>query len=232
MTMMRAWMSVAVVVSSVAVGAQQLAPPPTTEGLPPLTPTAIPAPLELPADRPLRLIAAQQLAMAAYPELRTRGLQLRVETTTTGATVTFGFAARDRADVRGASRPREAQLIVEAAFDGEDRIAAAVLRGRLARSAERRRIRALTTGIAEALEADGALFPPTKRAALLERLGLRAFDRVLGSLTAGSATFQQGSVDEGLYWEVATTSASGEPVSLGFEPYAGRLVRVVKGGAQ
>jgi hypothetical protein len=170
--------------------------------------------------------------MTAYPELRTRGLQLRVETTESGSTVTFGFAERDRADVLGASRPRAAQLVVEATFDGDDRISAAVLRGRLAKTAERRRIRALTSDIAQALDAEGALFGPTRREALLQRVNLGAFERVLGRLTVASAAFQQGTSDDGLYWELATTTASGEPVTLGFEPYAGRLVRVVKGGAK
>jgi hypothetical protein len=66
----------------------------------------------------------------------------------------------------------------------------------------------------------------------LKRLDLTRFERLLGRLTAAGATFQQGSMDDGLFWEVATTTASGEPVTLAFEPYAGRLVRVVKGDAQ
>jgi hypothetical protein len=231
-TMMRVWIGVSLLVTSAAVAAQQAPPPPSTQGLPALTPIATPALPELPADRPARLLAAQQLAMTAYPELRTRGLQLRVETTETGSTVTIGFAERDRADVLGASRPRAAQLVVEATFDGDDHLSAAVLRGRLAKTAERRRIRALTSGIAQALDAEGALFGPTRREALLQRLDLGRFERVLGRLTASGATFQQGSTEDGLFWDVQTTTAAGEPVTLGFEPYAGRLVRVVKGGAQ
>ncbi len=58
----------------------------------------------LPADRPERLMAAQQLAMVAYPEVRTRGLQVRVEETSGGTTVTIGFAERDRNDVLAQSR--------------------------------------------------------------------------------------------------------------------------------
>jgi hypothetical protein len=39
-------------------------------------------------------------------------------------------------------------------------------------------------------------------------------------------------MEDGLFWEVATTTASRQAVTLGIEPYAGRLVRVVNGGAQ
>jgi hypothetical protein len=102
----------------------------------------------------------------------------------------------------------------------------------LAHAAERRRIRALPSGWTEALRAEGALYAPDRRADLLRDLDLPTFAKVLGRLTATGAAFQAGSADDGLYWEVAATSATGSPVTLGFDPFAGRLVRVVMGGAQ
>jgi hypothetical protein len=184
-----------------------------------------------PQDRPTRLIAAQQLALAGYPELRAQGLQLRVDGA--GETrITLGFASRDRDDVLGLSRPREAQLVVDATFDLNDTITAAVLRGPLAKVAERRRIRALASGWTEALRAEGATYAPDKPDDLLRDLNLAAFTKVLGRLTRTGASFQAGTAEDGLYWEVSATSATGAPVTLGFEPYNGRLVRFATGGGQ
>ena len=179
-----------------------------------------------------RLQRAQQLAWAAYPELRTQGLQFRVEDSDTASPrVTIGFAAHDRADVVGLSRPRETQLIVAAAFDGADGLTGATLSGPLTHAAERRRIRALASGWTEALANEGALYAPDQRVALLRDLNLPSLAKVLGRLTATGASFQAGTADDGLYWQVTATTASGAAVTLGFEPYKGRLVRV-GGGAQ
>ena len=122
--------------------------------------------------------------------------------------------------------------MVAATFDAEQRLVSAVLRGPLAYTAERRRVRALETRVAQTLDEEGAAFGPTRRAALLQGLDLTAFDTVLGRLIVGTAQFQPGALEDGLYREVAATTAAGEPVTLGFEPYAGRLVRYAKGGGQ
>ena len=184
-----------------------------------------------PQEHPTRLLAAQQLALVAYPELRTEGLQLRVD----GAgesRITLGFASHDRDDVLGLSRPREAQLVVEATFDAQDALTGAVMRGRLAKVAERRRLRAMAGGWTETLRAEGAKYGPDRRAELLRDLDLPALAKVLGRLTRTGATFQGGAGDEGMYWEVRATSATGAPVTLAFEPYNGRLVRIASGGGQ
>ena len=191
----------------------------------------LPPPQVPPQAQPTRLLAAQQLALVAYPELRTQGLQLRVD----GAgesRITLGFAAHDRDDVVGLSRPREAQLVVEATFDAQEALTGAVLRGRLAKVAERRRLRAMAGAVADVLRADGAKYGPDRRAELLRDLNLPALANVLGTLTRTGANSQLGTADDGLYWEVTATSPSGAPVMLGFEPYNGRLVRVATGGGQ
>ena len=180
----------------------------------------------------VRLQRAQQLAWAAYPELRQQGLQFRIDASETATPrVTIGFAAHDRADVLGLSRPREAQLVVAATFDGADALTGATLGGPLTHAAERRRIRALASGWTDALRAEGASYPPDQPATLLRDLNLRSLATVLGRLTAKGASFQAGTADDGLYWQVAATTPSGAAVTLGFEPYRGRLVRV-GGGAQ
>jgi hypothetical protein len=179
-----------------------------------------------------RLQRAQQLAWAAYPELRTQGLQFRIEASDTASPrVTIAFAAHDRDDVVGLSRPREAQLVIAATFDGADGLTGATLGGPLTHAAERRRIRALAGGWTDALKAEGAQYAPDKPAALLRDLNLPSLAKVLGRVTATGASFQAGTAEDGLYWQVAATTASGAAVTLGFEPYKGRLVRV-GGGAQ
>jgi hypothetical protein len=184
-----------------------------------------------PPERPQRLTAVLELAMAAYPEVRTQGLQLRVDGAD-GERVTIGFASRDRDDILGVSRPRDAQLVVDATFDAADALKGATLRGPLAKVAERRRIRGLGGNWTEALRAEGAAYGPDKRIELLRDLNLPAFAKVLGRLTRKNAAFQLGAADDGPYWEVTATSSSGAPVTLGFEPYKGRLVKVATGGAQ
>jgi hypothetical protein len=180
----------------------------------------------------VRLQRAQELAWAAYPELRQQGLQFRIDASETATPrVTIGFAAHDRADVLGLSRPREAQLVVAATFDGADALTGATLGGPLTHAAERRRIRALASGWTDALRAEGASYPPDQPAALLRDLNLASLATVLGRLTATGASFQAGTADDGLYWQVAAATPSGAAVTLGFEPYRGRLVRV-GGGAQ
>jgi hypothetical protein len=184
-----------------------------------------------PQAQPTRLLAAQQLALTAYPELRTEGLQMRVD----GAgdsRITLGFAAHDRDDVLGLSRPREAQLVMEAAFDAQDVLTAAVMRGRLAKVPERRRLRGLGGGMADALRAEGAKYGPDRRAELLRDLDLPSLRQVLGALTRTGASFQPGNEGDGPYWAIEATSATGGPVTLGFEPYNGRLVRIATGGGQ
>jgi hypothetical protein len=197
---------------------------------PPVSPTPLYPPL--PADRPERLMAAQQLALTAYPELRARGLQLRVEESVAGPTVTIGFAARDRDTVLAVSRPREAQLVIEATFDPQNALTQALLRGTLAHTKERRDLKALTIGLADALDAQGAAFGPANRAALLQQLDLPSLRPLLGALTVQTAEFHQDATDDGVFWQVAATGAGGESLTLGFEPYAGRLVRVSRGAAQ
>jgi len=183
-------------------------------------------------DRPERLLAVQQLAFAAYPELRTQGLQLRVESSSAGATVTFGFAQADRDTVLAVSRPRAAVLVIEATFDSQERLTRAVLRGTLAHLKERREARASGTDVARVLEDGGASFPPSKRAAFLQQLNLQVVKALAGTLTATDTTFQNGTTELPLYWEVSATSPLGDRVTLGFEPYAGRLVKFVRGGGQ
>jgi hypothetical protein len=192
---------------------------------------AVQAPGARPPDL-TRLQRAQQLAWAAYPELRTQGLQVRIDGgADPGSTrVTLAFAAHDREDVLGLSRPREAQLVVDATFDGNDGLAGARLSGPLTHAADRRRIRALASGWTEALRAEGATYAPDQQAALLRDLKLASLTTVLGRLTATGAAFQLGTPDDGLYWAVTATTASGAAVTLGFEPYEGRLVRVGGGG--
>lgn len=184
-----------------------------------------------PQQHPTRLMAAQQLALAAYPELRTEGLQLRVDGNDESR-ITLGFASPDREDILGVSRPREAQLVMDTTFDTQDRLTGAVMRGPLAKVAERRRVRGMASGWTERLRADGAKYGPDRRAELLRDLDLPALAKVLGKLTRTGASFQMGASEDGLYWEVSATSAGGTPVTLGFEPYNGRLVRVATGGGQ
>jgi hypothetical protein len=222
-------MACVIVSATVGLGAQQGSLKP---GLPPVAAPPVWTPPARPATRPGRLMTAQQLAWAAYPELRTRGLQVRVDETTSGPTITIGFAERDREDVLGLSRPREAQLVIEAAFDASDALTSTVLRGPLTHAAERRRVRALPGGWTETLRAEGAVYGPDQRAKLLRDLPLTELAPVLGRLRASDAAFQNGAVDEGPYWAVTGTGASGSPVTLGFEPYAGRLVRVTLGGGR
>jgi hypothetical protein len=212
--MTRVLVGVCVITSAIAVAAEQTASPPVV-------------------NPPARLIAAQQLAMAAYPELRGSGLQVRVDPRADGSTtITFGPAPQDGDTLLARSRPRTAVLVIDATFDAQDRLTRAMLRGPLARTKERREARAAGTDIGQALESRGAAYPPTQRAAFLQQLDLGAFTGITGALTASGATFQTGTGDDGLYWEVPATSALGEPVTLGFEPYAGRLVTFVRGGGQ
>jgi hypothetical protein len=207
--------------------------PPGTQPRPgaPVAPPVQPRPPK-PADAPDRLIAVQQLALVAYPELRTQGLQLRVDESGAASTITIGFATQDRDTILAVSRPREAQLVVEATFDPHNALTRALLRGTLAHTAERRRVKALTTGLADALDAGGAAFGPSKRAVLLQQVDLKSLTPMLGTLAVQSATLQQDASDDGIYWQVAATGTGGEALTLGFEPYAGRLVRVVRGGGQ
>jgi len=209
------------------------AQPPGTQPLPG-APRALPVPppLLLPADRPDQLIAVQQLALAAYPELRTRGLQVRVEAATGTSTITIGFAERDRDTILEASRPRAAMLVIEATFDTQQTLTRALLRGILAHTAERRRVKALTTGVAQTLAAEGAVFGPGDQAALLQQLDLRPVTALVGPLTVQGAQFTQDASDDGVFWTVTATTQAGETVTLGFEPYIGRLVRFARGAAQ
>ena len=225
-------MRVCVLVVAAVAGLAAQQPPPATQPRPgaPVAASSVPPPR--PADRPVRLLAAQQLAMVAYPEVRTRGLQIRVEAGGLGSpvsTVTIGFAEQDRDAILALSRPRAAQLVVEATFDTTDALTRAVLRGPLAHTKERREAQARPTDWAQALEDDGAAFPPAKQAAFVQQLDLSVARTVAGSLAVRSTQFQRGVPEDGMYWEVAATSAAGD-VTLGFEPYAGRLVKVVRGG--
>jgi hypothetical protein len=198
------------------------------------TAPAAPALLPLPPidQRPEALLQAQQLALAAYPELRQLGMQLRVEDAVSGPVVTFAEASHDSDDIVTLGRPRPAALVVETTIDATDTLTGAVLHGALARSADRRRIRALAFGWTQALDNEGAAFAPSRQAAFVQQLDLERLTPFAGTLTAGRTQFQRGVDDNGLYWEVAATNAAGEVVTLGFEPFGGRLVRFVKGGAQ
>ena len=218
---------VLVVVAVAGLAAQPPPSPPATQPRPgaPVAASSVPPPR--PADRPVRLLAAQQLAMGAYPEVRTRGLQIRVEEAGGGTTVTIGFAEQDRDTILALSRPRAAQLVVEATFDAADALTRAVLRGPLAHTKERREAQARPGDWAQALEDDGAAFPPAKQAAFVQQLDLGVARTVAGWLAVRRTRFQRGVPEDGMYWEVAATSAAGD-VTLGFEPYAGRLVKVVR----
>src|SRR5260221_7860698 len=147
-------------------------------------------------------MAAQQLALVAYPEVRMRGLQVRVEEAGGGTTVTIGFAERDRDDVLAQSRPRAAQLVVEATFDAADALTRAVLRGPLAHTKERREVQALPSGWVEALDAAGAAFSPSKQTAFVTQLDLRTLQTIAGTLSVRSTQFQRGVPEDGMYWEV------------------------------
>jgi hypothetical protein len=206
--------------------------PPSSPSVPPLMPVVPAIRPPLPADRPDRLIAAQQLALTAYPELRQLAAQIRVTEGVDGPTVTFAAAERDRADILALSRPRAALLVVETTFDTQQQLSRALLRGTLAHSAERRRIAALADGWTQALQAEGAQFDPARQAAFAQRLTGADVGRLMGALSIQAVQFQRGSGDEPLYWQVAATTPNGEAMTLAFEPYAGRLVRIVKGGAQ
>jgi hypothetical protein len=186
----------------------------------------------LPLDRPTRLMTVQALAWAAYPELRTPGLQLRAEEGASAATITIGVAERDRDTVLALSRPRAAMLVIEATFDAANTLTRALLRGTLAHTAERRRVKALTTGVAQTLDAEGAAFGPTQQVALLDTLDLAGLRPFTGAVAVQGAVFQRDASDDGVFWQVAATTATGEAVTLGFEPYAGRLVRFARGGGQ
>jgi hypothetical protein len=230
--MMRAWVVWSILVGSATLAAHQ--PPPATPSRPG-TLEAAPSvwlSVALPGDRPERLMAAQQLAMAAYPELRTQGLQLRVEESGSASTITIGFAERDRDTVLALSRPRAAMLVIEATFDAANTLTRALLRGTLAHTAERRRVKALTTGVAQTLDAEGAAFGPTQQVALLDTLDLAGLRPFTGAVAVQGAVFQRDASDDGVFWQVAATTATGEAVTLGFEPYAGRLVRFARGGGQ
>jgi hypothetical protein len=230
--MMRAWVVWSILVGSATLAAHQ--PPPATPSRPG-TLEAAPSvwlSVALPGDRPERLMAAQQLAMAAYPELRTQGLQLRVDESASATTITIGFAERDRDTVLAVSRPREAMLVIEATFDPSQTLTRALLRGTLAHTAERRRVKALTTGVAQTLAAEGAAFGPTHQAALLDTIDLARLRPFTGAVAVQGAVFLRDASDDGVFWQVAATTATGEAVTLGFEPYAGRLVRFARGGGQ
>jgi hypothetical protein len=201
-----------------------------TEAQSPVPPVSLAGPL--PADRPVRLLAVQQLAMAAYPELRMRGLQTHVEETAQGATVTIAFAEHDRDTVLALSRPRAVQLVIEGTFDTLDALTGAVLRGMLAHTKERRDIGQRPSGWTQALDNAGAAFSPTNEAAFRQQLDLRVVTPITGTLAVQRTQFQIGLPTDGLYWEVATTSVTGEVVTLGFEPFAGRLVRFARGAAR
>ena len=81
-------------------------------------------------------------------------------------------------------------------------------------------------GLVAALKAEGAVYAPDQRAALLRDLKLPALQKVVGHLTATGAAFQMGTPDDGMYWQVTATTPAGATATLGFEPYNGRLVRV------
>lgn len=210
--------------------------PPVAPPQPPSTPVPAPTPAILPLppidQRPEALLQAQQLAFSAYPELRTKALQVRVEEGSGGPIVTYAEAGQDGADLLARSRPRPALLVIETAFDASHTLTRAVLRGALAHSAERRRVRAMASGWSAALDREGAAFAPTRQTKFVDQLDLTMVKPLVGSMTRQGTQFQTGPEQEGLYWEVAATTAAGESVTLGFEPYAGRLVRFVKGGLQ
>ena len=64
--------------------------PPQPIGAPPPVPRVLPLP---PIDeRPEVLLQVQQLALSAYPELRRKALQVRVETRSDGPMVTYAEA--------------------------------------------------------------------------------------------------------------------------------------------
>jgi hypothetical protein len=204
--------------------------PPQPSGTPPPLPRLLPLP---PIDqRPEVLLQVQQLALSAYPELRTKALQVRVETGSDGPIVTYAEADQDGDTLIARSRPRGALLVVETSFDSTHTLTRAILRGALAHSAERRRVRALTSEWSAALDREGAAFPPAKQATFVNQIDLRGVKSLLGSLTRQAVQFEIGPEEEGLYWRVATSSASGETIALDYEPFGGRLVRVVKGGIQ
>ncbi len=215
-------------VLTVAITAQRPAQPPPPQ--PSREPS--PRPVSPPAMQPERLLQAHALALAAYPELARRGVQTRVEETAARTVITFGEAQPDRDDLMALSRPRAAQLVIEAAFDGANQLQRATLRGLLAHVPERRRIRALDGGWAAALDAGGARFGPARQAALLDQLDLRAVRRLFGSMRVENARFEAGAGDDALYWDVTALDPGGEVVHLGFEPFGGRLVKVQRGGVR
>jgi hypothetical protein len=177
-------------------------------------------------------MAVQQLAFAAYPELRTRGLQVRLEETASGETITFGFDDQDGKTILELSRPREAQLVIDTVFDSQDAVHTALLRGTLAHTKERRQMKTVTTSLADALSADGAAFGPGNGAVLMQKLDLKSLQPMLGTLTLSAPVFTQDATDDGLFWQVGATDATGQSVTLGFEPYLGRLVRLTRGGGK
>jgi hypothetical protein len=184
---------------------------------------------EPPAAGPL--LKAQQLAFVAYPELRRIPTQMRVEERDGQLIVTYGEARQDREGLLALSRPREALVVIELTVDAAGALGSARLRGVLAKTAERRRIRAVPTAWTEALAREGARFTPTRRAQLLEQIDVAGLRRLLGTLQVQDASFQTGTAEDGLYWEV-TGTAGGAPVRLAFEPFEGRLIRIVRGGGQ
>jgi hypothetical protein len=51
-------------------------------------------------------------------------------------------------------------------------------------------------------------------------------------MTVADAVFEAGEGDDALTWAVSAAGVNGEIVRLGYEPYSGRLVKIVRGGAQ
>lgn len=176
---------------------------------------------------------AQALVWQAYPELQQTGLQMRIEEGAADLTVTVGEAWKDRDDLLGLSRPRAAKLVGTFTFDGTNRLQRATLTGELTRVVERKRVRALPGGWAEALDGEQAAFAPGKQQELLQQLDVAGLRTLVADLVLDRAQFLAGTAEDPLYWEVTGTTPLGEIVRLGYEPYQGRLVRferVIGGG--
>lgn len=132
----------------------------------------------------------------------------------------------------GLSGPREAQVIVCAAFDVQDALTGATMRAQLAKMAQRRRTWPLAGEWPDAFRTERAAYGPDNRVGLLRDLNLPGLAKVLGSLTRTGATFRAGMAQNWLHWQVSATSATGARVTLAFEPFNGRLARLATGGRQ
>jgi hypothetical protein len=173
------------------------------------------------ATVPRSVLEAQELLVAAYPELREGRMAWRVEPTTSGVAVEAA-PARLSFD----APPPLALVAATLLADEEGRVQELRVAGALIDAA-----RAKLVGRSSSAPTNArAKFPPDDPDAL-ESLVPAGLQARLGAPTVRERTFRtEGSEDEAQTWRVEVESPDVVPVryTLVFEPFEGRLLSVVR----